>query len=235
MVAADTAASPDEGVTSGSLSVQDSGVALRRACAHARALLLESAAARLGVSVRDLQVADGAVRAAGRSTSFWECADDALFDCEVDETTVLRSPRDYQVVGKPAPRRDLPDKIAGRPRFIQDMTLPGMLYGRMVRPPYNFAGPVSLDDSKVKSMPGLAAIVRDGGFVGVLAEREDVAILAQRALRLTASWPQVDALPRDVHPWFKENAPEPPAITGKENANPKPAAPKGPEEPITKP
>ncbi|HYS75925.1 MAG TPA: molybdopterin cofactor-binding domain-containing protein, partial [Burkholderiales bacterium] len=77
MVAADTAASPDEGVTSGSLSVQDSGVALRRACAHARALLLESAAARLGVSVRDLQVADGAVRAAGRSTSFWECSDDA--------------------------------------------------------------------------------------------------------------------------------------------------------------
>ncbi|TMH35504.1 MAG: xanthine dehydrogenase family protein molybdopterin-binding subunit, partial [Betaproteobacteria bacterium] len=172
MVAADTAVSPDEGVTSGSLSIQDSGVALRRACAQARTLLLKSAAARLGVSVRDLQVADGTVRTAGRSTSFWECADDALFDCEVDETAALRSPRDYQVVGKPAPRRDLPDKIAGRPRFIQDITLPGMLYGRVVRPSYNFAGPVSLDDSKIKSMPGLAAIVRDGGFVGVLAAAE---------------------------------------------------------------
>jgi len=235
MVAADTAVSPDEGVTSGSLSIQDSGVALRRACAQARTLLLKSAAARLGVSVRDLQVADGTVRTAGRSTSFWECADDALFDCKVDETAALRSPRDYQVVGKPAPRRDLPDKIAGRPRFIQDITLPGMLYGRIVRPPYNFAGPVSLDDSKVKSMPGLAAIVRDGGFVGVLAEREDVAISAQRALRVTASWREVDALPRDVHAWLKEHAAEHRVISEKENADAKSRAAKVLEASYTKP
>src|SRR3989449_161305 len=235
MVAADTAVSPDEGVTSGSLSIQDSGVALRRACAQARTLLLKSAAARLGVSVRDLQVADGTARTAGRSTSFWECADDALFDCKVDETAALRSPRDYQVVGKPAPRRDLPDKIAGRPRFIQDITLPGMLYGRMVRPPYNFAGPVSLDDSKVKSMPGLAAIVRDGGFVGVLAEREDVAISAQRALRVTASWREVDALPRDVHAWLKEHAAEHRVISEKENADAKSRAAKVLEASYTKP
>jgi CO/xanthine dehydrogenase Mo-binding subunit len=235
MVAADTTVSPDEGVTSGSLSIQDSGVALRRACAQARALLLESAAARLGVSARDLQVADGAVQAAGRSTSFWECADDALFDCEVDEAGALRSPRDYRVVGKPAPRRDLPDKIAGRPRFIQDMTLPGMLYGRMVRPPHDFVGLISLDDSKVKSMPGLAAIVRDGGFVGVLADREDVAISAQRALRLTASWREADPLPRDVHAWLKEHAAEHRVISGRENADAKSRAAKVLEASYAKP
>src|SRR5947209_2396241 len=235
MVAADTAVSPDEGVTSGSLSVQDSGVALRRACAQARTLLLKSAAARLGVSVRDLQVADGTVRTAGRSTSFWECADDALFDCKVDETAALRSPRDSQVVGKPAPRRDLPDKIAGRPRFIQDMTLPGMLYGRMVRPPHDFAELISLDDSKLKSMPGLAAIVRDGGFVGVLAEREDVAISAQRALRLTASWREADPLPRDVHAWLKEHAAEHRVISEKENADARCRATRTFEASYTKP
>src|SRR6266513_1071722 len=83
MVPADTAVSPDEGVTSGSLSIQDSGTALRRACAQARALLLERAAARFGVSARDLEVADGTVRVVGRRTSFWECADDALFDREI--------------------------------------------------------------------------------------------------------------------------------------------------------
>src|SRR5258708_3018351 len=91
MVPADTAVSPDEGVTSGSLSIQDSGVALRRACAQARALLLERAAARLGVSPRDLQVADGAVRAAGRSKSFWECAGDAPFVCDDRKNTPLNS------------------------------------------------------------------------------------------------------------------------------------------------
>src|SRR5258706_279556 len=94
MVAADTSVSPHEGVTSGSLSIEDSGVALRGACAQARALLLERAAARLGVPARDLQVKDGVVRTAGLSTSFWECADDALFDCEIDEPAGLTSPRD---------------------------------------------------------------------------------------------------------------------------------------------
>src|SRR5258706_281259 len=221
MIAADTSVSPDEGVTSGSLSIQDSGAALRRACAQARTLLLERAAAHLGVSPGDLQVKDGEVRAAGLSTTFWECADDALFACEIDEMAELRSPRDYRVVGKPAPRRDLPDKIAGRPRFIQDMTLPGMLYGRVVRPPHNFAGLISLDDGKVKSMQGLTAIVRDGGCVGVLAEREDVAISAKRALRLTASWREVDPMPRDVHAWLKEHAAEHRVISEKENVEAK--------------
>src|SRR5882762_9348000 len=235
MVAADTSVSPDEGVTSGSLSIQDSGAALRGACAQARALLLERAAARLGVSAGDVQVADGAVWAAGRSTSFWECADDALFDREIDETAELRSQRDYRVVGKPAPRRDLPDKIVGRPRFIQDMTLPGMLYGRVVRPPHNFAGLISLDDSKVESMPGLAAIVREGGFVGVLAEREDVAICAQRALRLAASWKEIDPLPRDVYAWLKEHAAEHSVISEKENAEAKSRAVTMLEASYTKP
>ena len=235
MVPADTALSPDEGVTSGSLSIQDSGVALRRACAQARTLLLERATARLGVSGGDLRVEDGSVQAAGRSTSFWECADDALFDRDVEETAALRSPRDYRVVGKPAPRRDLPDKIAGRPRFIQDMALPGMLYGRVVRPPHNFAGLISLDDSKVKSMPGLAAIVRDGGFVGVLAEREDVAISAQRALRLAASWREADPPPRDVHTWLKEHAAEHRVISEKENADARSRATRALEASYTKP
>src|SRR6267143_3952196 len=235
MVPADTAASPDEGVTSGSLSIQDSGAALRHACAQARALLLERASVRIGVSVGDLRVEDGSVRASGRSTSFWECADDVLFDCEIDETAVLRSQHDYRVVGKPAPRRDLPDKIAGRPRFIQDMALPGMLYGRVVRPPHNFAGLISLDDGKIKSMPGLAAIVRDGGFVGVLAEREEVAISAQRTLRLTTSWKEIDPPPRDVHAWLKEHAAEHGVVSEKENADVKSRAANVLEASYTKP
>ena len=207
MIAADTSLSPNEGVTSGSLSIQDSGSALRRACAHARALLLERAAERLGVPLSGLRVKDGTVRAGGRSTSYWECFDKALFDCDVEEHVSLsRSPGEHRVVGSSSPRRDLPDKIAGRPRFIQDMVLPRMLHGRVVRPPHGFAGLESLDDAKAKSIPGVVAIVRDGGFVGVLAEREDTAIDAQRALRGAASWKEGSTLPRDIHAWLKENA-----------------------------
>jgi len=206
MVAADTSLSPDEGVTSGSLSIQDSGSALRCACAHARALLLERAAERLGVPGGSLRVDDGTVRAGGRSTSYWECSDTALFDREVEERAPSGSRGERRVVGTSSPRRDLPDKISGRPCFIQDMALPRMLHGRVVRPPHGFTGLGSLDDAKAKMIPGVVAIVRDGGFLGVLAEREEAAIAAQRALRAAASWKEVAALPRDIYAWLKENA-----------------------------
>ena len=235
MVPADTAVSPDEGVTSGSLSIQDSGTALRRACAQARALLLERAAARLRVSTGDLRVEDGAVEAAGRRTSFWECADDALFDVEVDERAALKSPRDYRLVGKSAPRLDLPGKIAGQPRFIQDMALPGMIYGRVVRPPYGFAALASLDDGKVKAMPGVVAVACDGGFVGVIAEREEVAISAQRALRRAASWKDAAPLPQDVYAWLKEHAVEHRVIGEKADAEAQSRATKTLEASYTKP
>src|SRR5713226_3777943 len=235
MVAADTAVSPDEGVTSGSLSIQDSGAALRRACAQARALLLERAAARLRISTGDLRVEDGAVQAASRSTSFWECADDALLDVEVDETAALKSPRDYRLVGKSVPRLDLPDKIAGQPRFIQDMALPGMLYGRVVRPPHGFAALTSLDDGKVKAMPGVVAVVSDGGFVGVIAEREEVAISAQRALRRAASWKDAAPLPQDVYAWLKEHAVEHRVISEKADAEARSRATKTLEASYAKP
>jgi CO/xanthine dehydrogenase Mo-binding subunit len=219
MVAADTSLSPNEGVTSGSLSIQDSGSALRRACAHARALLLERAAERLGVPVTVLQVEDGAVRAGARSTSYWECSDHALFNRDVEgSASFLGLPGGRRVVGTSSPRRDLPDKIAGRPRFVQDMELPRMLHGRVIRPPHGFAGLDSLDDAKARSIPGVVAVVRDGGFVGVLAEREDAAIAAQRALRSAASWSEPPPLPRDIHTWLKENAVDHRVISEKSDA-----------------
>ncbi len=235
MGAADTALSPDEGVTSGSLSIQDSGAALRRACAHARALLLERAAQRLGVSVAELDVEDGAIKAAGRSTSFWECAGDALFDCEIDATAAARPPRDYRVVGKPAPRLDLPDKIAGRPRYLQDMVLPGMLFGRVVRPRYGFSKLASLDDGKVKSMPGLVAIVREGSFVAVLAEREEGAIAAQNALRKASEWDALPPIPQDIHAWLKSHASDHRVINEKTDLGAKSRATSTLEASYTKP
>jgi CO/xanthine dehydrogenase Mo-binding subunit len=219
MVPADTSVSPDEGVTSGSLSIQDSGSALRRACAHARALLLARAAERLGAQVADLCVEDGIARAGNGSTTYWECADEDLFDRDVEEgASLLRSLVDGLVVGTPGLRRDLPDKIAGRPRFIQDMDLPRMLHGRVVRPPHGFAGLISLDDAKARSLPGVAFIVRDGDFVGVLAEREEVAIAARDALRAGASWKEAAPLPRDVHAWLKDKAVDHRVISEKADA-----------------
>jgi CO/xanthine dehydrogenase Mo-binding subunit len=158
-----------------------------------------------------------------------------LLDCEVDESAILRSPHQYRVVGKPASRLDLPGKIAGRPHFIQDMVLPGMLYGRAVRPSHGFTGINSLDEGKVRSMPGIAAVVRDGSFLGVLAGREEVAISAQQALRQAASWRRTESLPNDVHAWLKERALDHRVISEKENGEAKSKAVRTFDASYTKP
>ncbi|HWS94639.1 MAG TPA: molybdopterin cofactor-binding domain-containing protein, partial [Mycobacterium sp.] len=81
MIAAATDLSPDEGLTAGSLSIQNSGAALRQACAEARAIYLDAAAAKLAVAPDELEVADGRINGPDDSAiSYWELADDSLLD-----------------------------------------------------------------------------------------------------------------------------------------------------------
>src|SRR5512141_1505504 len=93
MVPATTQGSPREGVTSGSLSIQDSGTALRNACAEARAIYLERAAASLGVAASSLRIEDGEFIAKdGRRTSYGALADDALLDREATGAVAPKAP-----------------------------------------------------------------------------------------------------------------------------------------------
>jgi nicotinate dehydrogenase subunit B len=149
---ASTAYSPDEGVTSGSLSIQEGGKALRLACAEAREERRPESGAR--------------------------------------------------VVGTSAPRLDLPAKFAGRPSYVQDMVLPGMLHGRVVRPSHGFVRLKSFSEP-----PGVS-VVRDGSFVGVLAEREEEAIAAAAKLRAKCVWEKSAPVPDDIHAWLKAHVAE---------------------------
>jgi nicotinate dehydrogenase subunit B len=173
MVQATTTASPNEGVTSGSLSVQDSGTALRFACAEARAIMLTEAAAEFGVPAEQagkLSVTDGTIAIPGRATttSYWALANDQLLDRAATASVTPKDPARYSIVGRDARRTDLPDKVLGRPRYVHDLTLPGMLYGRVVRPPHPGAKLEALDETKARAL-AVTAIVRDGSFVGGLA------------------------------------------------------------------
>ena len=119
--AASTATSPDEGVTSGSLSVHDSGTALRHACAEARSIYLAAAAQKFGVPMEALRVDGGAIGGAGNlRTSYWELADDALLDREARGDVAPKSAAARRVTGASAQRVDIPDKVFGKPRFIHD-------------------------------------------------------------------------------------------------------------------
>jgi len=170
---ASTAYSPDEGVTSGSLSIQDGGKGLRKACAELRALLKKSGKA-----------------------SYWELE----LAGDIPAGAPERSPSEYRVVGTNVPRLELPAKIAGKPSYVHDMVLPGMLHARILRPPRPFARLVSVPDH-----PGL---VRDGSFAAVVAEREEDAIDAAKWLGAEAVWSDGPAMPEDIYGWLKAHVAE---------------------------
>ena len=196
MIAADTERSPDEGITSGSQSIEYGGVALRFAGAQARGLLLDLAAKRLGVAADTLTVADGTISAAdGRKLGYGELAGEVDLHQEVTAKATLKPPANHKIVGQSIPRLDIPNKVTGRVAYVQDLRLPGMLHGRIVRPPRYGSKLETMDEAGVKAMPGVVAVVRDGSFLGVIAAREEQAIKAQAALAKSATWTLGPELP----------------------------------------
>ncbi|MBR0741441.1 xanthine dehydrogenase family protein molybdopterin-binding subunit [Bradyrhizobium liaoningense] len=196
MIRASTAASPNEGVTSGSLSIQQSGRALRHACAEVRQRFLTAASERLGVDAVLLDVDDGTISGPGNvRTSYWELADEVSLDQEATAGAAAKSAATRALAGHSVQRIDIPDKVFARPRFIHDHALPGLVHGRVLRPDVSGAKLTKLDEAAARSVPGLVAIVRDGGFAGVVADSEAAAEAALKILRKGATWSAGAALP----------------------------------------
>jgi len=196
VVSGDTARTPNEGQTAGSLSVEQSGTALRFACAEARDILLSAAAVRLGVPATDLRVSHGTVTApSGAAATYWELAGDADLKRDATAKVKPKSPAQRQWVGKSISRRDIPKKFTGGAAYVQDIRLPGMVFGRVVRPPSPGARLTSVDEAAVRRLPGVVAVVRDGSFVAVAAEREEQAVRARAALAKRARWTEIESLP----------------------------------------
>ena len=194
LVPANTATSPDEGMTSGSFSVIMSGMAVRQACAEARSILLAEASSRLGVPAENLRVEDGLIRGSGNETvSYFDLADAGLLDRNATGTAAPKPASERHWSGRSVERIDLPDKIFGTPRFVHDLTFDGLLHGRVLRPPMPRAKLLTLDEEPVRQMPGVRALVRDGSFVGVVADTEWTAELALRRLRELAAWEEAGA------------------------------------------
>ena len=201
MVMGNTARTPDEGYTAGSMTISGSGTALRRAAAAARGTMLEMAAERLDANADELSIQDGIitlVQHPERSVTYAELMGGKLFNLQVEDRTPQKSPSTYRVVGTSTPREDLPRKVTGQPSFIQDVQVPGMVHGRLVRPPSPAAQLVEIDENSVNDVPGLIQVVQRGNFIGVVAEREEQAIRAARQLKVkwqeTALYPSMKDL-----------------------------------------
>lgn len=196
MIRASTAASPNEGVTSGSLSIQQSGRALRHACAEVRQRFLAAASERLGVDAALLAVDDGTISGPGNvRTSYWELSGDVSLDLEAVAGIVAKSSATRSVAGHSVQRVDIPDKVFARPRFIHDHALPELVHGRVLRPDISGARLIALDEGTAHAVCGLIAIVRDGGFAGVIADSEVAVEAALKALRRGVTWSAGEPLP----------------------------------------
>jgi nicotinate dehydrogenase subunit B len=208
MVTADTSLTPDEGFTAGSQSIEQSGTAIRFACAEARQMLLAAAAAKLGVQAGGLTVADGTITGpGGKRTTYWAVTTDALLQREATAQTRPKAAGERTLIGQSLARRDLPPKFTGGAAYLQDLRLPGMVHARVGRPPVPRAELVSLDAAALKAMPGVIEVVRDGSFVGVICEREEQAINALVALRELAVWSRPE-LPPTLADTFDRPDPE---------------------------
>ena len=185
MIMGDTATVPDQGATTGSKTTQMGGPQLRQAAAEARAALAGLAADKFGVNADTIVIRDGVafVKATpDKKLTFAELLGGKRFDRKMTKQVKLKSVADYTVVGQPVPRVDLPAKIAGSFEYVHNVRLPGMLHGRVVRPPAIGTKLISVDEASVKKLG--ARVVTRGNFVGVVAKREENAIAAARQLRM---------------------------------------------------
>ena len=194
MIEGDTALTPNQGATAGSYGIARGGTQLRQAAATARQALLAQAAQRLGRPAGDLQIVDGVVRAKDGTgaVTYGELIGDRAFNLKVDGGAPLKAPQSFRFIGKSLPRPDLPAKVTGRHRYLHDLTLPGMLHARVIRPPAHGATLVSVDESSVAAIGG-ARVVRIQNFLAVVAEREWDAVRAARALQ--CKWTAGTGLP----------------------------------------
>jgi nicotinate dehydrogenase subunit B len=195
LVTADTARTANEGYTAGSHSMQDSGTAIRNAAAQVRAILVNLAAQKLGAAPDQLTIEDGVVRGGGKSVAYGDLVNDQALHVAAQPTSPLRDPASHTVMGQAMQRVDIPAKVTGGAAYVQDLRLPGMVHGRIVRPASPAATLAALDIAAVEKLPGVLKVVRDGNFVGVIAGREYQAVVASRALARAARWDERETLP----------------------------------------
>ena len=215
VVMGNTAQTVDQGPSYGSRTMRYAGPQIRQAAAAGRAALLDLAARHFGVKAESLTVKDGVVSLRGepgKSVSYGELvagsrldmkigASGKSFGMKVAPQAKPKNPADYTVVGKSIPRKDIPGKILAQFTYIQDVRVPGMLHGRVVRPYGVHARLQSVDASAVKDIPGFVQLVRRENFLGVVCETEWGAIQAAARLGSVLHPKGPDAYPAKWSAW----------------------------------
>lgn len=201
---------PNEFMTAGSMSIEGSGSAIRQASAEVRFHLGQMAADLLAVPIEELALDNGEFShvATNRSTSYWDLMVGRKFTRQATGQVLPKSAEQHRLVGTRVQRIDLLAKFSGQPVFIQDLQLPDMVHGRVLRPPGYLFSLKELNVEPIRALPGVLTVVVDGSFVGVVAETEIQAINALNKLQLSAHWQSQGTLPKpeDMHDFLLNNA-----------------------------
>jgi nicotinate dehydrogenase subunit B len=196
LIQCDTSVTPDQGTTSGSQSspTNFNERNLAQAAATAREALIAMAATKLGVSADQLAVQDGVVTSKnGKRVSYGELIGGKHFDLTVSATAKRKSPAEWTILGKPVPSMDRVALMTGTFEFVHNVHVPGMVHGRVVRPPETGATVGDVDEASVRDIPGFIKVVVRNNFVGVVAEKQWQAAQAGKKLKVT--WKLAASLP----------------------------------------
>jgi nicotinate dehydrogenase subunit B len=195
LIQCDTSFTPDQGTTSGSQSTPTNFNAenLALAAATAREALLSMAAINLGMPTDHLAIEDGVISGQSRRVTYGELIGGKHFEITLNSAAKRKSPNDWKVLGKPVPSMDRLALMTGTFEFLANVHVPGMLHGRVVRPPESGSTVVSVDEKSVRHLPGFIKVVVRNNFVGVIAEKQYQAAEVARNLRVT--WKPGPGLP----------------------------------------
>ncbi|HEV2331228.1 MAG TPA: molybdopterin cofactor-binding domain-containing protein [Verrucomicrobiae bacterium] len=215
MVLADTGAVPNDGMTAGSRTSPGTVPSVRQGAAAARELLITFASHQWQTRRAEVQMLNGKVTEIDgkRSLTYADLAksDDApkLFAQAIPSDVELTSVADWKVLGKPAPRPNARDIVTGAHQYPSDIVRPGMLYGKILRPPAYGATLTDIDLAPARAMHGVA-VVRDDQFVGVAAPNTSTAENALAAIAKTAKWsaPQQQPSSTELFDYLRQHAEE---------------------------
>src|SRR4051794_11336776 len=177
LLSGETGATPNEGYTAGSQSIQFGAVALRLACAEVRSLFLDHAAQHFGWPRAGLSVREGAVTRNGGPTGqdYWSLASAIDLARPATGQAPIKTAEQRRFVGSDMPRVDLADKVFGAPVFLHDMRIDGMVHARVVRQPRRGATVAAIDETAIRrAAKGPVEIVRNGNFVAIVGADETV-------------------------------------------------------------
>jgi len=214
IILGDTDLVPQDRGTTGSASTRTVGIQLRRAAATARLTLIDLAATRLELGADSLKTLDGRVVSEGGSdgVEYADLLSGQTLSVDIPDVVEVKAVEKFQLMGRPARRIDALSRVNGSAKYAQDVIVPGMLYGKILRPPSYGAKLAQIDTARAERVSGVISVVRDGDFVGVVAEREDAAEYAVEAIRARWEESRDTASDWNIPALLKERAEEPTAL-----------------------